>query len=121
MVTKLLISCENWCETGGPAEEQAYTVLSAWLADAEVQSFLAVNRYQGILWFNRESFKELLWWLYAAAAIKISARPDQPAETVGQELAACYELIHRLDTAGEGSEYQVEKLLEAASPVGKRQ
>jgi hypothetical protein len=121
MVTKLLISCEDWCEAGGPAEEQAYTVLSSWLADAEVQSFLGVNRYQGVLWFNRESFKELLWWLYAAGAIKISARPAQPAESIRRDLAACFDLIHRLDTAGEGSDYQVEKLLEAASPVDRRQ
>lgn len=45
----------------------------SWLKDGEVQRFLQVNRYLGVLWFNHESFGQLLGWMLSLAAVEISA------------------------------------------------
>lgn len=98
-----------------PATSNAYDVLQAWLRDGEVQNFLAINRYQGILWYNKESFDELLWWMFALAVIEISALPMETAAeekiNVAEKVLAAYELVKRIQQAEQASGFQVEKLL----------
>jgi hypothetical protein len=87
-------------------------VLENWLRDPEVQQFLGINRYQGILWFHKEGFEEFLWWMLAVAAVAISARRDGNEDGVAEEIVACYDIIKKLQKSVDASEYQVEKLLE---------
>lgn len=90
--------------------------LQALLSDVTVLSFIGVNRYQDILWFNKESFEELVWWLYITSVILITAAPDidQSATNVANEILSLYETVNRLLAAESESGYQVEKFLEAA-------
>jgi len=133
---KILINHQDWhkLETAGaassqvgvsqagashaaPAQEQAgraHEILLSWLRDSEVQQFLQVNRYGGLLWFNSEAFEQLLRWMLTVAAIDISADPERSPEAVAQEIAACYKVIKKLQRAEESSEYQLVKLMEAA-------
>jgi glycosidase len=113
-VIKLLTSHQRWFEMQTPKTRRAYYVLDAWLKDDGVRQFLQVNRYEGVLWFNREAFERLLWWMFAVAAVAISADPLRPAEAVAQEIVACYNVVRKLQRAEKKSEYKVEKLLEAA-------
>jgi hypothetical protein len=110
---KILVSHQNWCDPGAEGEGNAYQVLSSWLEDGEVQQFLQINRHQGVLWFNHESFEALLGWMLAVAAVEIGADPDLSPREVARQIAACYELIEVLQRAEAGSEYRVDKLLEA--------
>lgn len=119
MVAKLLAACEDWCAQDGQLEERAFSVLNSWLADGQVQGFLGINRYQGVLWFNREAFNELLWWLFTAQAVMRSTEEGDRA--AGLALMDCYSLAAALQSAAERSEYQVEKLLEAARPEFRKQ
>ncbi len=106
-VVKLLTSHQRWFAAETPdARSRAYQVLEALLKDDEVQQFLQVNRYQGVLWFNKEAFEQLLWWLLLVAVVEISADPDG-----AEEVLACYNIVEQLRQAGEKSGYQVEKLL----------
>ena len=86
----------------------------SWLQDSEIQQFLQVNRYRDVLWFNQESFDQLLSWMLTLAAIEISATPEQPQDVIAQDIVACYELVRLLDQAGQASDFQVVKLMEAA-------
>jgi glycosidase len=110
---KLLITHQRWFETPAPGKKQSSQVLEAWLKDGETQQFLQVNRYQGVLWFNREAFEQLLWWMLTLAAVAISADPLRPAAKVAKEIAAAYNLVQELRRAEHKSQYQVEKLLAA--------
>ncbi len=110
---KLLITHQRWFETPAPGKKQAAQVLESWLKDGETQQFLQVNRYQGVLWFNREAFEQLLWWMLTLAAVAISADPLRPAAKVAKEIAADYNLVQELHRAEQKSQYQVEKLLAA--------
>ena len=116
---RIITTHQAWCQTeekGKPAE-RAYRMLQSWLKDSEVQAFMRVNRYQDVLWYNKESFEELLWWLYAAGAVCVLShvmQSDADVSATAQELIANYELVDKLLRAENASEYQVEKLLEAA-------
>ena len=105
-----------------PASETAYQLLVTLLGEAEVQAYLGVNRYQDILWYNQEAFDDLLWWLFITALVDLTTFPAAAgAQPVGaryivpaERILACYEVIKHLQKAEAASEFQVEKLLEAA-------
>jgi glycosidase len=111
---KVLISHQRWFEVQALEKKRAYQALESWLNDSEVQRFLQVNRHRGILWFNKEAFERLLWWMSLLAVIGISAAPQRSAAEVAQEIVALYDVVQQLQWAEEQSGYQVETLLEIA-------
>jgi len=112
-LVKILISHQRWHELQAPAGKRAHQVLLSWLQDSEVQSFLQVNRYRGVLWFNHESFVQLLAWMFATAVVQISAQPELGPEQVADEILAAYQVVRELQEAEAESDYQVVKLMQA--------
>ena len=109
-VVKLLTSPQRWFTTEAPdPAARAYRVLEQLLHDDEVQQFLHVNRYRDVLWFNKEAFEQLLWWLLLVA--KISMAPLHPEARIAQETLAGYGIVQRLRQAEEESGYRVEELM----------
>lgn len=89
------------------AREQARRLLEVLLEDADVQQFLQINRHEGILWFNKEAWDQLLWWLFAISALHFSIdETGAPAKM----LVAAYDVVKQLQAAEEKSDYQIEKL-----------
>jgi glycosidase len=105
---KLLTTHQGWFE-----EKRAYRFLESLLKDNEVQQFLQINRYNDILWFNREAFDDLLWWLMVLAAVEISSDSQRPTHQGARDLEDCYGMIQRLKEAAKKSGFQVEQLLAA--------
>ena len=106
---KLLVNHQRWFDLQASKKDYADLVLQSWLEDGEVQRFMQVNRYQGILWFNQEAFEDLLSWMAVVATVQIiSSQPDRATERI----AANHEIIKRLLEAEAKSVYQVEGLLE---------
>ena len=89
--------------------------LETLLSDVAVQSFIGVNRYQDVLWFNKENFEELVWWLYTTSVIIVTAPKEieKPAAEVVKAILHMYEAVQRVLTAEAEAGYQVEKLLDA--------
>ena len=112
VIIKRLTSHQHWFVDQGSAG--AYETLEALLRDSEMQQLLGVNRYQGVLWFNKQSFERLLWWLLLLAAVMVSADPARAPSEVTEEIAACYANVRRMRAAAVESGYQVEKLLALA-------
>ncbi len=106
---KLLTSHSNWWAEAGNG--QIYPLMLSVFSDAEAQQYLGVNRYQGILWYNREAFEDFTWWLYVVAAVNVMA--TQPSEQVPQTIINCFSEIQLIQKATISSNYQVEKLLSA--------
>ncbi len=94
------------------AAPPAASVLREWLSDREVQAFLNVNRYQEVLWYNKEAFEELLWWMFVVAVLDLAATSEPAA--LPAAISACYQVIQQLQQAEAVSDYQLEKLLVAA-------
>ena len=101
----------------GDAEERADQLLTALLQDNEVQSFLGMNRYQGVLWFNRESFDHLLNWLTLMAELTALQLAPEQGKLVTTARA---QVVEAFSKAASASDYHVDKLIEAVSSTGKK-
>jgi glycosidase len=112
-LVKILTTHQNWFESDRLDESPPSQILASWLQDGDVQQFLQVNRYQGTLWFNKESFDRLTWWMMWLAVVVISADPDRLASQAIAQISNAYQIIHKLLQAEQASEYQIEKLLGA--------
>jgi glycosidase len=115
---KLLTSHHSWWSinnTSGNANvKTAYHILTSIFSDNDAQLFLGVNRYQDILWFNRESFEDLLWWLFIIASVDISRQhlQDDRDDIVGKNILQCYKVITSLVDQAQASGYKLEELLD---------
>jgi hypothetical protein len=112
-IIRLLTLQQDWFKLPDGGDGRAYRVLSAWMQDNEVQRYVGLNRYQGVLWFNHESFLSLLNWMMALAAVEALADAGTDAKSRRGDVAACHDVIKTIASAEMKSEYQVEKLLEA--------
>jgi glycosidase len=112
-VVKILINHQAWYEIDAPKKKRTYQILVKWLRDSEVQQFLQFNRYRGVLWFNDEAFQQLLRWMLTLAALEISADPQRTREEVARDILTCYDVVNKLQQAGQASGFQVAKLLES--------
>jgi hypothetical protein len=65
-----------------------------------------------VLWFNKEAYEQLIGWLTLPAVVDsiVSLADEKAVAQVDERLA----VIQKLLAASEASEYQVEKLLDAA-------
>ena len=111
---KLLITHQRWFDTPDGDVNRAYRILRAWLEDEDVQRFLQINRYQGILWFNAEAFEQLLWWMTMIATAALAADPERSPRQAAIAVAECQQVIRVLQRAAQRSDFRVEKLLDAA-------
>ena len=113
-LVKLLCAHQNWYEIEAAHNKRAFLVLNAWLQDGDVRNFLHLNRYQDILWFNKESFDTLIRWMFMVAVVGILAAAEGNEEAVKDQILEQYEVIEQLQKAVSKSDYQVEKLLDAS-------
>ena len=113
-LVKLLCAHQNWHELEAAPNRRAFLVLNAWLQDGDVRNFLHLNRYQDILWFNKESFDTLIRWMFMVAVVGILAAAEGNEEAVKDQILEQYEVIEQLQKAVSKSDYQVEKLLDAS-------
>ncbi len=115
-IVKLLTTHQCWFDAETPRKKRAYQALEIILKDQEAQRLLQVNRYQGLLWFNKEAFERMLWWMLILAVIEEASAPgERPADEVARRIVEHYDVVHELQKAEAKSEYQVEKLVEAVA------
>ena len=114
-VVSVLVSHQDWFVQVDNEDLSAYQVLRSWLQDGDVQRLIQVNRHQGILWFNHESFEQLVEWMMRIALVSMLAEEEEKAAQV--KIADRYQIIRLIREAESKSAYQVEELLEAAEPA----
>ena len=92
----------------------AYRVVEALLKDEDVRGFIQVNRYQDVLWYNKEAFDQLLGLLLLAAVVDITSQAQKTPEESAGDIRDYYAIVKTLREAQARSDYRVEKLLAAA-------
>jgi glycosidase len=80
------------------------------LRNPDMQAFIKLNRYQGVLWFNKEAFESLLWWVMLVAVVDM---PSGELTAVQLNQLPLYGVIRQLEQAKDASEYRIDKLLAA--------
>ena len=113
LTVRLLLSADEWLPSDAARRHPAFVLRRA-MNHRDVRAYLGVNRYDDVLWFNREAFGEWLWWMLCLEVVR-SAEADE-ADVVGR-LSGIYQLITQLQAAEALSGYQVDALLEAAQTL----
>ncbi len=109
-IIKLLTTHQRVLGTGeADSAARAYSLLEQLLKDEEVQQFLGVNRYRDVLWFNKESLEQLLWWLLLVAEVDLGSRTAADKDRAA--IVNSYATVQRLLTGAQESGYQVEELM----------
>ena len=104
-LVKQMTSYQEWFRS--PELRQPARLLEALLADSDVQQLLRINRYQGVLWFDKGAFDTLLTQLLRVALVSLhngTAAADDPS------IAEYAALIAQIQAAAENAGYQVDKL-----------
>jgi glycosidase len=107
-IIKLLTIHQDWYKD----HENTYDLISSLLHDNEVRDLLQINRHLDILWFNKEAFEGLLFWMILVTAVKTSCDISIIRESREAMMEKAISLMAPLYEALENSQYQVEKLLE---------
>ncbi len=107
-IIKLLTSYQDWCND----YVNTYDLFSNLLRDNEVRDFLQINRHMDILWFNKEAFEALMFWMILVAAVKNSCDASISEKNRENIMRKALFLMEPLYDALENSQYQVERLLE---------
>jgi len=110
-IIQILIDQQRWFDTPTAQNRRAFELLTLGLRDQVVRQFLQVNRYNNVLWFNKEAFDEWLWWLLLVAVVDSMLNPDRSVSEIVTEIDERYDTLQKLQQAESRSEYQVEKLL----------
>jgi hypothetical protein len=106
LLIKIFTSHQDWCK-----EKDPRVILDSFMGDSDVQFFLEVNRYQGILWFSKEAFEEVIAWMYFTGSVSIMSEKDGEEKVLLRELKRCFAMIEFLHRASLSSGYQLEKLI----------
>lgn len=110
---RMLLTYPDWA----PQQDEltpkldAVAILRRALSYPEVRAYLGVNRYDDVLWYHAESFEQMLWWMMCLTVLEVGAGEEGERE---QRIGALYRLVERLQKAAAVSQYQLEKLLQAA-------
>jgi glycosidase len=108
---KVLVEHQSWFEKLG--RQRPGKILETWLADADVQRYLDIHRFEDVLWFNKERYEAFLWWMEVLALMDANTGPRASATLLVERLLLVHGTIQKLQAAEEQSEYQVAKLLQA--------
>jgi glycosidase len=121
---KILTSHAEWFLQLESSSGRAHSIVKGWLQNPDINAFIQVNRYREKLWFNKESFEMLIWWLYLIGVLKIfsselrdtvikeSIKPEK-AESLKFRINRCYSFFEKLFEAEKQSDFQIDRLLEA--------
>jgi hypothetical protein len=93
--------------------DRAPALVRALVADESVRPYIRVNVWEGVNWFNRESFTQALWWMLALDALDALSGVETAAKTARRR-AAAEALTATLARAADACGYQLDKLEAAA-------
>jgi glycosidase len=94
-------------------EENVSMVFETLIQDQEVQTFLQLNRYQGILYLNKESLEEVLAAKFYLAVVNLALEEDRlDPNTIIQKLQLWYKNIKKIKSTAKKAKYRVEKIRE---------
>jgi glycosidase len=99
---------------GLPAADRAPALVRALIADESVRPYIRVNVWEGVSWFNRESFAQVLWWMLALDALEDKAEVPAAKARTARRLRSAQRLTATLAKAAEASGYQLDRLEAAA-------
>lgn len=94
--------------TGNPRASRLHRLLD----DEGGREFLQVNRYQEVVYFNREQMEALLYWMVFVNAVRLLGDSSLTAETRASQAHALYHRAGEIQDAAAESQYRLETFRE---------
>ena len=119
LLLRILLEREDWfarSEKFEKLEVRARVALEELFTDQKVRQCAGVNIYNDELYYNREGFLALLFWLGAAALLR-NRTEAHTKEEILREDRGVWEEISRWYDAFERSDYLLDRLLDLLDPV----
>ncbi len=105
-IIRILTEFQNWWRENGRSISETLNDL---LESEDIRSWIQVNRYRDILWYNKEMFEDLMGWLFTVGILGAMSEAEEEIE-ITRILQSQHTTIARLLRASRASEYQLEKL-----------
>jgi len=112
-LVRVLILHQNWRHALTPVESRNVDIITDLLKSTEIRTFLGVNVYQGVEYFNKEAFGSLVKYLFMVGILDLLEGSDPAADAILKELDILYEMILTWQHGEELSEYEIDKFLKA--------
>ena len=82
------------------------------LKDSVVRDFVGINRYKEVLWFDQESFEDLLEWLHLIGNLRVISHWKGNETKIKPILEKVKTIVNAIEEGLAKSDYKVNKLLE---------
>ena len=104
--------------SGLAAAERAPALVRALVSNEAVRPYIRVNVWEGVNWFDKESFTQMLWWMLALDAVDAVAQELGTPARVAPRLKASEKVTTTLSKAAKACGYQLDKLEAATKSQG---
>ncbi|MFX0185826.1 MAG: alpha-amylase family glycosyl hydrolase, partial [Candidatus Hodarchaeota archaeon] len=109
LLVKILTSHQNWYNYQTGENYQAFQIMNVLMTDLEFQSYIQVNRYLDILWFNKEAFERLIKWLFIVAVLNTVSKLIHQSTEYRNDVRIIFELTQQWLWAADKANYQMGK------------
>ena len=113
LTIKVLTGQQRWFEEVETNGKAPYKIMQRLLKDQQLQQMIRVNRYQDVLWFNKEQFDELMHWLWLTAALDVVTDESLTAAQAAKRINERAAWIKEFQSAQKASNYRIDALLDA--------
>jgi len=102
---KLLVTHQGWSDEA--SRRGLAPIFEDIMADPDVRAFLGINEFEGRLWFNKESFEIMVYWLFVITVIESVAFPLGKMRVSTRVILDSYRHVNTLLRAAEDAHYDV--------------
>ena len=110
-IISILTEYQYWFEKVKDSDESLKTLIQTFISDFNVRSFININRYNGVLWFNKESLETLIKWLEIMGCFSIMKGNYPSLDNIKSDFEELAKIINKVKDALERSEYKLETFL----------
>jgi len=117
LLVKILVSLQGWGEKA--AGEGLPLFAEDFFNDPDVGAFIGINEFDGRVWFNKESFETLLYWLFTISVIGFVAFPMGKLRVSTRALLDNYRHVITMLRAAEDSHYSVSGFMDLLARINR--
>ncbi len=107
---RILIEQQNWFSSLG--QKTIVELFRDWLGNSDIQRFLDVHRFEGVLYYNQEYFEALIWGLAVTSVVDVALSGKSNASLLVERMLLVDEFVQKVKIAEDKSAFQIAKLLE---------
>ena len=104
LLVKILTASQYFFEEAEKIGEKIRNLLT----DEDVKNYIGLNLYDGVIWFNKEYFENLIYWLFTISVLK-AIRNNK---SITSRILNRFRLIKKISKLANASGYRFEDLLE---------